>query len=186
MPRRHPSFLLVSTLAFVVLCAAGWAQDVHQHTPAVSGMPRGIPFLCANPTVTSVNAGAWSNPRTWSTNRVPGANDKVSIARGHRVTYDAVSDATLTCIEVGGDLAFETDVNTRLKVGTIMVLEGGHLEAGSTSRPIAEAVTAEIVITNRPIDTTVDPGQVGTGLVGLGKVTMHGAVKTPTFIRLSR
>ena len=65
-------------------------------------MPRGIPFLCANPTVTSVNAGAWSNPRTWSTNRVPGDNDKVSIARGHTVAYDAVSDGALTWIEVSG------------------------------------------------------------------------------------
>jgi parallel beta-helix repeat protein len=188
MPRRQPWFRGVSAFAFAVLAGVtyAWAQDVHQHTPSVSGMPRGIPFLCATPTVTSVNAGAWSSPRTWSTNRVPGDSDKVSIARGHRVTYDAVSDAALACIEVSGHLAFETDVNTRLEVGTIMVLEGGHLEVGSTSRPIAAAVTAEIVIANRPIDTTIDPGQVGTGLVGLGKVTMHGAVKTPTFIRLSR
>ena len=190
MPCRDPWFLLCSVSVFVsvVLGGAthGRAQEAHQHTPPVSGMPRGIPFFCANPTITSVNAGAWSNPRTWSANRVPGDNDKVSIARRHRVAYDAVNDATLACIEVEGHLAFETNANTRLKVGTLMVLEGGHLEVGSTSRPIAEGVTAEIVIANRPIDTTIDPGQVGTGLVGLGKVTMHGAIKTPTFIRLSR
>jgi hypothetical protein len=190
MPCRDPWFLLCSVSVFVsvVLGGAthGRAQEAHQHTSPVSGMPRGIPFFCANPTITSVNAGAWSNPRTWSANRVPGDNDKVSIARRHRVAYDAVNDATLACIEVEGHLAFETNANTRLKVGTLMVLEGGHLEVGSTSRPIAEGVTAEIVIANRPIDTTIDPGQVGTGLVGLGKVTMHGAIKTPTFIRLSR
>src|SRR2546425_3156944 len=115
MPPRPPWFRRGSAVACALVAGVtyGWAQDVHQHTPAVSGMPRGIPFLCANPTVTSVNAGVWSNARTWSTNRVPGANDKVSIARGHRVTYDAVSDATLTCIEVSGHLAFQTDVNTR-------------------------------------------------------------------------
>src|SRR5207249_11418523 len=53
------------------------AQDLHSHTPGVSGVPQGIPYFCANPTVTSSGNGMWSDSKTWSTGRVPRANDKV-------------------------------------------------------------------------------------------------------------
>ena len=164
----------------------GVAQDTLPHTPMVSGMPRGVPLLCANATVVSAGSGAWSDPQVWSTGAVPAAGDQVAIAASHRVTYDVVADATLDCVEVRGHLAFATDADTRMRVGTLMVLEGGHLEIGSSPQPIGPRVTAEVAITDRPIDPRTDPGQVGNGLVGLGKVTMHGAEKTPTFVRLSR
>jgi hypothetical protein len=165
--------------------AANVAQD-HLHTPAVSGMPQGIPLLCANPTVASVRAGAWSNRNTWSTGRVPAANDRVAVEAGHTVIYDVASDAAIDCVGVHGRLAFRTDLSTRLKVVTIMVLANGSLEVGTPGEPVGPAVTAEIVIADRPFDTGIDPGQVGHGIVALGTVTMHGAVKTPTFSRVSR
>jgi len=162
------------------------AQDAHPHTPAVSGVPQGIPYFCANPTVTSAASGLWSAPSTWSTGRVPGASDKVKIAAGHEVTYNAVSDSRLECIEVDGRLRFETDANTRLKVRNLMVVERGYLEIGTEAKPVSPNVTAEIVIADQPIDRAIDPAQIGTGIEGLGKITMHGSVKTPTFARLSR
>ena len=180
-----PIFALCALMAGGPVAAAR-AQPAHQRTPGVSGMPRGIPLFCANPTIVSVGHGAWSNPRTWSINRVPGANDKVSIGTGHRVTYDVVTEAMLACVEVHGQLVFVSDANTRMKVGTLMVLEDGVLEIGTPHRPIAPHVTAELVIVDYPIDTEIDPGQVGTGLVGLGEVTMHGTPKMPTFVRVSR
>src|SRR5262245_30575639 len=76
------------------------AQDAHRHTPPVSGMTHGVPYFCATPTIASVASGAWSNPSTWSTKTVPGANDKVAIAAGHTVTYDARSNVKIECIEV--------------------------------------------------------------------------------------
>src|ERR1700674_4944642 len=129
MPPMWPKWTLpclIGTCAFIAAC--GWgtyaaAQDAHLHTPNVSGMPQGIPFFCANPTVTSVATGEWSNPKTWSTNRVPVANDKVAVDAGHRVSYDVVSDGKIACIEVRGKLTFKTDANTRMKVVTIMVLQ---------------------------------------------------------------
>ena len=179
----------VGVFAFlaVLMCGTdGWAQDPHPHTPRVSGMPHGVPLFCVNPTVTSSASGAWSDPRTWSPHHVPGANDRVAIVAGHEVIYDALSDATLDCIEVRGQLAFSTAEDTLMKVGTLLVLQEGHLEIGSAAKPVAEQVTAELVIADQPINTARDPGQVGTGLIGLGKVMMHGAVKTPTFARLRR
>jgi hypothetical protein len=164
--------------------AAG--QDAHLHTPGVSGMPQGVPLFCASPTVTSAASGVWSNPATWSTKKIPAANDKVSIGAGHSVTYDAVSDATVDCIEVRGTLTFKTNGNTRLKVVTIMVLPEGALEIGRRSAPVAANVTAEVVIADRSFDPQFDPSQVGHGIVALGRVTMHGVLKTPTFVRLAR
>ena len=42
------------------LTTAG-AQDLHSHTPGVSGVPQGIPYFCANPTVTSSGTMRKSN-----------------------------------------------------------------------------------------------------------------------------
>ena len=162
------------------------AQQQHAHTPGVSGLPHGVPFFCANPTVTSKSSGAWSDPATWSTGTPPAANDKVTIAAGHAITYDALSDAALACIEVRGTLTFRTDTNTRLNVVTFMVLEEGALEVGSPASPIAANVTAEITIADRPFDPELDPSQAGNGIVAFGKVTMHGAPKSPTFVRFGQ
>src|SRR5690349_14077649 len=107
--------VLIAALALGVAPASAQLTMAHDHGMMVNGVPGGLPAFCENPTVTSVAAGAWSNPATWSTKKVPGANDKVLIAAGHAITYDAVSDAKLTCIELRGRLAFKTDANTRMK-----------------------------------------------------------------------
>lgn len=156
------------------------------HTPPISGMPHGVPLFCSEPTVTSARSGAWSDPATWSTGGIPAADDRVVIGANHDVAYDAVSDAPLDCLEVRGALEFAAAADTRMRVVTLTVREEGRLEIGSASAPIAADVTAEIVIADRPIDTDADPAQVGNGLISLGKVTMHGAVRTPTFVRTSR
>ena len=143
------------------------AQDTHNHTPAVSGVPQGVPYFCVNPTVTSTTSGVWSDSRTWSTGKVPGANDKVKITAGHTVTFDTVSDARLNCIEVDGVLRFATDGNTRVKVANLMVTDEGTLEVGTAAKPVASNVTAEIIIADEAIDRTIDPAQIGTGIEGL-------------------
>lgn len=172
-------------LLLVVLIAAPAAAQTHEHTPATSGVPQGIPLFCASPSVASVAGGAWSNPATWSTGRVPAAGDRVRISTRHDVTYDVASDARLDCIEVDGHLAFRTDRATRLKVANLTVIDGGTLDVGTVDAPIASTVTAEIIIADQKIDGASDPAQIGTGIQGLGRVRMHGAAKTPTFVRLA-
>ena len=186
MSAVRPRLALLLLLAAAAGSPAPGAAQAPPRTPGVSGMPLGVPLLCREPTVTSVSGGAWSDPRTWSTGAVPGADERVAVAAGHDVTYDVVSDTTVACVEVQGRLAFARGRDTRLQVVTLMVLEGGRLEIGTPAAPVAAGVTAELIVADRPIDPAVDPDQVGNGLVALGAVTMHGAVKTPTFVRLGR
>ena len=177
---------LLWALAAAFTCSAdlnGAAAQPLPHTPPISGMPHGVPLFCSEPTLASAGSGAWSDAQTWSEQRVPGAGDRVVIEAGHDVAYDAVSDAALDCVEVRGALRFAAESDTRLKVVTLTVREAGLLEVGSTAAPVAADVTAEIIIADRPIDTALDPAQVGNGLISLGKVTMHGAVRAPTFVR---
>src|SRR5262249_24241791 len=95
------------------------------------------------------------------------------------------SDAKLTCVEVRGRLRFRTEANTRMKTANLMVMDEGYLEVGSLDSPIAPNVTAEIIIAEQKIDRQLDPAELGAGIESLGKITMHGAMKSPTFVRLA-
>jgi hypothetical protein len=164
---------------------AALAQPVHEHAMPVNAVGGGVPHFCASPTATALADGPWSSPGTWSNRAVPAAGAKVLIPAGRQVTYDVVGGDTVQCVEVRGRMAFDTERNTRLKVVTIVVREDGILEVGTEQHPVAAGVRAEIQIADRPFDSTLDPGQVGNGIVGLGRIRMHGAIKTPTFARLA-
>jgi hypothetical protein len=142
-----------------------------------------IPNFAANPSIRSVSDGAWSSASTWAPAHVPGAGDIVSIA--HAVTYDTTSgDVDVIGVEAGGMLRFSTSQATRLRVGTLIVLPGGALHVGTPSNPVSPSITAEIIIKDQPLNASIDPDQYGTGLLSIdGQVTMHGAVRSPTFAR---
>jgi PKD repeat protein len=146
-----------------------------------------IPNFGANPNIVSAASGAWSSASTWSSGRVPGAGDVVSIAANTTVTYDVVSTAAINTvvIQAGGHLIFRTDVNTELTVVNLLVLQGGELQIGTAANPVASNVTAQVVIADQAINTTLDPAQYGNGLIALGKVTMYGAAKNQTFVELA-
>jgi hypothetical protein len=176
---------LIAVLVCVSCPAAALAQPVHEHAMPVNAVGGGVPYFCASPTATAVADGPWSSPATWSSRAVPAAGAKVLIPAGRQVTYDVASGDTVQCVDVRGRLAFDTERNTRLEVVNVVVMDDGLLEVGTEQRPIAAGVRAEIQIADRPFDDMVDPGQVGHGIVGLGRIRMHGAVKTPTFARLA-
>jgi len=176
--------LLIATLGLFCVAQPVAGQDAPTHTPPLSGVPQGVPYFCTNPSVTSATSGAWSDPETWSPNRVPGADDKVLIRTDDAVVYDAASDVRLDCIEVDGRLSFKTDTSTRMRFVNLTVMDDGILEIGTEAEPVAPDATAEIIITDQATDGDLDPAQIGTGIQGLGTVRMHGAVKLPTFLRL--
>jgi Ca2+-binding RTX toxin-like protein len=70
-------------------------------------------------------------------------------------------------------------------VGTMVVFEGGHLQIGSEANPVQAGVMAELVIADQALDLEFDPEQFGTGLLGFGKVEMHGEAKSETWLRLA-
>ena len=174
---------LSSALAFALASLAS-AQD-HNHARNVHGVPGGVPEFCANSTVSSAGSGAWSDAATWSTRKVPGAEDRVMVGAGHKVVYDVASDVKIGCVDVRGQLSFKTDANTRLKTGNIMVWDEGAMEIGTPANPVAANAVAEVVIADQKIDRKMDPAELGRGIEVLGRLTMHGAVKLPTFVRLA-
>jgi G8 domain len=173
-------------LAFLfALSSIAVRQESHNHTREVHGVPGGVPDFCAQPTATTIGGGAWSNPAIWSGGRVPGTSDRVVVSAEHTIVYDLSSDARLTCVEVRGHLRFATNANTRINTANLTVMDEGFLEVGSAITPIAENATAEIIVADQKIDRQRDPAELGAGIESLGKITMHGATKSPTFVRLA-
>src|SRR5688572_175011 len=164
---------------------------------AQAALPHNIPDFTqdtSRPNVHSAQSGNWSSPSTWVGGQVPTANHVVNIDPGHVVT---INDVTPTAFTVGvhGTLRFNPAVNTRLRVTNLMVMGDhgmptmatvGYVEIGTPSNPVASTATAEIVIANTPLGSGLpDPEQFGNGLLNFGKLTIHGAIKTPTFLRLA-
>ena len=185
MKRRFRA--LVAALAMMV-CAAPLAV-------AQTAMPEGIPDFSqdlSRPSVQTVQSGSWSSPSTWQGGVVPTSNHIVRILQAHTVTIQNQA-ATAYTVSVDGKLAFDPTVNTRLYVTNLQVMAGnmgmgtpGVLEVGTVANPIGVSKTAEIVIANNPLGGSVsDVDQFGTGITVLGKMSMHGSVKSPTFVRLA-
>ena len=173
---------LIATIAVVASVSPLAAQPVLLF--GHSGIPNGIPNPCATPTISSVQSGRWDQPSTWSGNRVPQGGDRVMVAAGTSVQYTTVTDVKPTCVNIDGALRFSTTTSTRLRVGTLIVLENGTLEIGTPAQPVAAGATAELFLAGLPFDAA-DPEQFWGGLIAIGRVTMHGAPLGQTFARLA-
>src|SRR5205823_11385460 len=88
-------------------------------------------------------------------------------------------------IQPTATLTFRTDITTQLNVVTLMVLQGGELDIGTATNPVAANVTAQVVFPNQPLNTTLDPEQYGNGLIVLGRISTFGAVKS-SYVTLSQ
>jgi hypothetical protein len=145
-----------------------------------------IPNFAYQPTLQSAQDGPWSSASTWSPARTPQSGDVVRIA--HDVSCDGTAGiADVVGIASGGRLSFRTDQSTMLRVGTLLVMPGGALEIGTEQAPLPSQFTAEVLIRDLPLDAQNDPDQYGIGLVSVdGRVSIHGSVKSPTFVRLVR
>jgi len=138
--------------------------------------------IAAGPVVKTQQAGDWSDPATWG-GVVPGPNDVAVVE--HRVVFGGSVQVHDLVIYPNGFLIFRRNSSSSLNVGTLQVLAGGKLEIGRPSNPISGNATVEIVFANRAIDTNVDPGQYGQGLIALGDVTISGTPTQANFVRLT-
>jgi hypothetical protein len=135
------------------------------------------PELATHVTVAS---GSWSNPTIWQGGAVPGLNSRVIVSAGNTVTFDAVYVNPIKTVRVDGVLQFATQYDTQLMADTIVVDGKGTLRVGTAAQPINAGVTARILIADTgPIDQTVDPNQLGRGLISHGAVEMVGQAVTP-------
>lgn len=80
------------------------------------------PDLAQGPIVESVQDGAWSDATTWG-GPLPGAADVVVVH--HKVIFDTQTEVYDLAVYPNGRLAFRTDMDTSLTVGTLQVLYGG-------------------------------------------------------------
>jgi len=136
------------------------------------------------PIIQSAQSGLWSDPATWG-GSIPTFSNVAKIGQGHTVTINNTS-ATAYTISVNGKLEFSPSVNTSVRVTNLQVMASGVLEVGTAAAPIDPNMAAEIIIANSALGVGVaDPEQFGTAIIVFGKLTMHGSVKTPTFVRLA-
>lgn len=105
----------------------------------------------AEPVLRSAKSGRWSDPATWAEGKVPGAGAKVLIRPGHRVEYDAKSDAVIRAVNIGGSLVFDPSSDTLLNVGLVKIQPGdtysedgfdcdAHGELGDPKGPMPELI----------------------------------------------
>jgi hypothetical protein len=136
-------------------------------------------------THTATQNGNWSAASTWG-GSLPGNNAKVHIPAGIVVTVDQEISQRLFSLRVNGDLKFARNANTELKVETLVVYPEGYLEIGTTSNPIQTNKTAKILILdNGNINLNYDGELLSRGLIAMGEVRMHGAVKD-AFVRAAQ
>ena len=148
-----------------------------------------IPRLCVNPTATAQNSGAWSDPGTWSSGKVPDSEARVLIPENVRVRYDQNNDTDIDCIEIdgNGELHWATDQHTRLRVTNLQVLPNGKLTIGTSTNPVPANFNAELIFRDVPLDVSGrDPSQYGNGLAVFGSVTIHGHPMERGYLRLSK
>ena len=129
--------------------------------------------------------GAGLRRATWSTGAVPAAGAKVldpGGPPGHLRRGERRDRAVRRGPRPDG---VRPDRNTKLKIVNLLVMDDGLLEVGTAAdrSPRARARKSRSRISRST--RSLDPGQVGNGIVGLGRISMHGAAKTPTFARLA-
>lgn len=167
-------------LIFLGILCFGLRADAAITTPHDT-----IPDFCQNPVRQSARSGNWSDPNTWAPAGVPLPGESIGIGSAHSVVYDLNVSPRLNCVGINGALTFRTDLNTQLWATNIIVYSTGQLTIGTSAQPISVNNTAEIILANQPLNAGTDPDQYGNALITFGKLVMHGAVKSPTFVRVS-
>src|SRR5690606_35236548 len=119
--------------------------------------------------VTTVKAGLWSDPATWTGGTLPAQGDIVTIGEGMDVVLD-LSPPALHGMNLNGKLSFAEDKD--LELTTEWILMRGELHVGSENKPHTRNAT--ITLTNDvPGENINGMGDRGILLVG-GTLSLHG------------
>lgn len=171
---RHT--VIVSCLALLILSLV-----IPPHVPQVRAQAAQL---------SSVRSGRWSDPGTWSVNRLPSRGDSVVVSSGHQITYDMHSDIEIGRLLIQGSLLFARDRSTRLDVGNVIVDRGGYLEVGAPGAPVPAGLTAEIrFVTGTSVrctgGTSFVEGDIGLWVLTGGRWEANGAPVRVTWTKLA-
>ena len=123
--------------------------------------------------------GDWTASSTWAGAQVPGEGSRVHIPAGITVTVDSQLTPEIKSIGVDGVLRFATQVDTELKVDTLVTTPQGTLEIGTPEQPVAAGVVASVVFADDgPIDRAADPSLLGRGALLHGRTVVQGEAVT--------
>jgi hypothetical protein len=175
MSRVSPRSLAVLVLAVGTGSAAAdhpahSGNDAHgEHATALALLPP------SKATHRAKANGDWADPKTWD-NGVPTTGARVVIPECIQVTIRTELAPEVDWVLVEGTLRFAPDVNTRLRVMTMLVTDMGTLEIGSARERVRAHRTARIVFVPRSKEHRAgDAYDITGGLIALGEVQVFGA-----------
>lgn len=131
-----------------------------------------------------IKSGNWSDASIWENGLVPQTGSKVFVGEGLTVTVDGefMTQVPFT-VRIDGVIRFKTNVNTGLKLRTLVVNAMGSFYMGEGSDRIKTGVTAQILVADRGIRDAAarlrDPLDMDGGVIAHGKIfNMFGEEKT--------
>jgi hypothetical protein len=147
-------------------------QDGHHNEAALALVPTD------DATHVATGSGAWDDPGTWD-GEVPTDGARVHVPAGTIVTLRHRDAAELKWVRVDGALVVDPSVDTHLQAETIVTTPESALRVGTAEDPVGPEREASFTFADfGPIDETADPERLGTGLIAMGSVDVHGAEKT--------
>lgn len=198
MTRSLPSKIIAALIGCTLLVSDSAFAHVHMmaggepgkylashHDPWTPNFAH--PDFAAGPIVESIKNGVWSDATVWS----GPVNPNTVLRIRHEVLLNTSDEVGTVAVYPQGHLKFDPSRNLTLKLTHFIVADGGELTIGDEVNPIQEAVVSRIIFRDMPINTGTlgspgkDPGQYGNGLISLGKISVHGMLKTPTFVRVA-
>ncbi|MEM9561280.1 MAG: G8 domain-containing protein [Actinomycetota bacterium] len=151
----------------------GGGHDEATHAAAIDLVD---PAIATDVATTS---GRWGDPTTWRGGAIPADGARVHIPADVTVTVGGVFTPEIETIGVDGTLRFTPEVDTELRVDTLVTTPSGTLEIGTPERPIAADVTARVVFADDgPIDRERDPSLLSRGALLHGRTVVQGAEVT--------
>ena len=127
----------------------------------------------------AVQSGAWSDRGTWENGMIPTQGAKVLIPEAVSVQVDGLISPSMKTVRVDGTLNFATEVDTELKVDTLVTGPASQLIIGTPEAPINASVSAKLTIADLgAIDREWDPSMISRGLLAHGETTIYGAEKS--------
>jgi cell surface hyaluronidase len=112
----------------------------------------------------------WSDPKSWTSGKVPVAGEAVVIPTGKSIMLD-VSPPALKSLEIQGALKF-AEKDLELTAGWIM-LHGGQLQIGSSQIPFTKQATITLTGANTGADN-MGMGEKFLGVMMGGQLDLHG------------